>query len=214
MAKTESMLLLTDVVGSRSIVNRKKFERSLATALAGAEKAYPQVLDKGIKVWKGLDEAVAVVRQPERLYELMEMLNGAIAPQKMRFVVVKGEMEKPDKEGDLSTADGPVFPKAVTQMTALKKSGLLFDCNTGNEARDNLWRTQVNLLLLLQADWTEQQHRIYREYVQQGSQDGVAKVLKISQQAVSKTLKSIRAQQVRILQKNVQTWAETELTKH
>jgi len=52
---------------------------------------------------------------------------------------------------------------------------------------------------------------VYRMYNETGRQEEVARRLHISQQQVSKTLKSIAAAQVQALEKTSLDWAEKEL---
>jgi len=88
---------------------------------------------------------------------------------------------------------------------------LKFSCQTGNKAFDTAWQAQVNLLWLVKQDWTERQRSLYRLYGETGLQEEVAKRLNISQQNVSKTLKSIAATQVQTLEKGLAEWTETSL---
>ena len=206
-------VLLSDVVGSRHIGNRKKFEKSLTAAVNRVNTEQRSIFELEVRIWKGLDELAAIVANPAGLYAVMDTISAEIAPQQMRFVVVKGAVDTASAEGDVSKADGDAFPKAAALMIELKKEGLPFACDTGNEQTNRLWKTQVNLLMLLKKGWTAQQYQVYRLYSTSGSQEAVAKQLKISQQAVSKTLKSIEAAQVRLLEKEVESWMQSELGK-
>lgn len=204
-------VLLSDVVASRKIKDRKKFEKVLNDALEEAAKRFSDVFDLPLKVWKGLDETAAVVSKPWLLYEVIDLISRRIAPQKMRFVVVKGKVDVWPKDGDVARADGEAFHKAAALMLDLKKEGLPFTCSTGNEEKDKAWKMGLNLLLLVKKPWTVQQLKVFEKYKETGAQEEVAKDLKITQQAISKTLKSIGAVQVVMLEKEFTDWAATAL---
>lgn len=210
---TETYVLLTDVVGSRQIGDRPQFEQQLEKALQGVQERYAPAFALSIRVWKGLDETAAILRQPWCLYGIMDQLHHDLAPRQVRFVVVRGPVDVWPDTDDVARADGAAFHQAAAAMAALKKEGLLFRCETGNPSFDAAWKTQVNLLQLIKRDWTVQQRRIYRLYNETGAQEAVAQALNITQQAVSKTLKGIAAAQISILEKSLDNWTKTELTE-
>ena len=204
-------VLLSDVVGSRKIKDRKVFEKKLNETLQQVQQQYAEVFEMPIQVWKGLDETAAMLKEPWRLYELMDRIDAGIAPFTMRFVLVKGTVDIVPQNGIISNADGEVFHRAAAQMQVLKKEGLKCSCLTGKETFDKPWQGQINLLWLIKEKWTERQRSVYRLYNQTGLQEEVAKQLHISQQQVSKTLKSIAATQVQALEKTLADWTESEL---
>jgi hypothetical protein len=206
-------VLLSDVVGSRRIADRKKFEKKLAGTLQKVQHQFGTVFEVPIQVWKGLDETAALIKEPWRLYEVMDAIDEGLAPYKMRFVLVKGVVDVLPKNSDVSKADGEAFHKAAELMLALKQSGLKFQCHTQNPVNDTAWQVQVNLLWLIKQHWTERQRSVYRLYNQTGLQEAVAQQLKIVQQTVSKTLRSISASQVQQLEKMLTGWAEIQLKK-
>lgn len=204
-------VLLSDVVGSRHIAERKKFEKKLSAALQEVSQRFASVFETPVQVWKGLDETAALVKEPWRLHEVMDALDEALSPHTMRFVVVQGPVDVLPPGGDVAKADGEAFHTATAEMLALKRSGLKFACRTQNAVTDAAWQAQVNLLWLLKKDWTERQRKTYRLYCQTGLQEAVARQLKVVQQTVSKTLKSISAAQVQQLERMINEWAEAEL---
>lgn len=207
---TLKYVLLSDVVGSRKIKDRKGFEKKLSETLQKIQQQYADVFEMPIQVWKGLDETAAMLKQPWRLYEVMDAIDERLLPYKMRFVLVKGGIDVMPQR-DISKADGEVFHLAAARMLELKREGLKFNCHTGNEAFDAAWGGQINLLWLVKQGWTERQRSVYRLYCETGLQGEVAKRLKISQQNVSKTLKSIAAAQVQALEKTLAGWTENSL---
>jgi|GEM_PF-6712749 len=206
-------LLLSDIVGSRKIKERKKFEKRLEIILQQVSAQYGDAFELPIRVWKGLDEMAAVIGKPWLLYNIMDAIASGIVPYQVRFVLVKGRVELLSEDKDVAKADGEAFPAAVAQMNMLKKEGLYFTCDTGNSLFDQAWKTQVNLIRLIKKDWTEQQWLIYESYKSLASQEAVGKKLKITQQSVSKALRSIDAVQMIAIEKELESWTMAELNK-
>jgi hypothetical protein len=204
-------VLLTDVAGSRQISDRKGFEKRLEETLKRVQHRYASVFEMPVQVWKGLDETAALLQEPWRLYSIMDSIDEGIAPYKMRFVMVKGKVDVIPADGNVSRADGEAFHLAAARMLDLKREGQKFSCYTGNEAFDKAWYAQLNLLWLVKSVWTKRQRTVYRMYGDTGRQEEVARQLHITQQQVSKTLKSIAAAQVQALEKTSLDWAEKEL---
>jgi hypothetical protein len=211
MKKTVNrVVILGDVVRSRQIRARKKFESRLAAAVQEAAQQYSDAFDLPLKTWKGLDEIAAVLKKPAVLYPIINGIQNAIAPERMRFVMVRDAVDIVPANRDVTQADGPAFHRAAALMTTLKAKGLLFEAETGDAVQDKALNSQMNLLLLLKQDWTEKQRQIYNNYLKTGRQEEVARQLKVTQQSVSKTLKAIHAFQVQQLEAQFLSWcAET-----
>lgn len=204
------VVILGDVVASRKIRARKKFESRLAAALKEAGQHYADAFNLPLKTWKGLDEIAAVLKKPAMLYPVINTIQQAIAPESMRFVVVRDAVDILPASRDVTQADGPAFHRAAAMMNALKGKGLLFEAETGNSLQDKALNSQLNLLLLVKQDWTEKQRQMYNQYLKTGRQEEVARQLKVTQQSVSKTLKAIHAFQVQQLEEQFISWcAET-----
>lgn len=205
---TNAFVLLGDVVDSRKIEDRLGFDKKLQAGLGFGTKMFQNAFALPLQVWKGLDEVAAVLRSPDELYPVLNVIQDSVAPQKFRFVLVEGMIDVMPQNGDVRQADGAAFHQAAEGMQVLKKEGLLFSCKTGQALWDRAYSTQVNLLLLLKEGWTERQRSIYNAYLQSGRQEEVAAELQVTQQTVSKTLQAIKAAQVQKLEAALQTWTK------
>ncbi len=213
MSPLNAYVLLADVVGSRHIQQRQSFDAQIESAMAKAMQAFADVFEMPLQTWKGLDEIAAVIKKPCQLYPVMNLLQDAIAPQKLRFVLVQGDIDVVPEDKDVRHADGSVFHQAAALMLQLKKEALLFSCQTRNAVWDKALMTQVNLLMLLKEDWTERQRKTFNAYFKSGRQEEVAQQLNITQQTVSKTLKAIKAVQVQRLEQALQDWCLATLNE-
>jgi hypothetical protein len=198
-------LLLGDVVNSRHINERQEFEKKLSDVLRQAESLFKDALELPFARWKGLDE-VAVIIKPSGAYAIIDYINYGIYPQRMRFVMVKGIIEKLPGITAIAEMDGPVFQEAVAQMSILKKEMLLFKQVSGDAVLDMAFNNQVNLLQLLKDKWTEKQRQLYTAYAAGKTQEVIAELINITQQTVSKALKSVDAAQILIIEQALQQW--------
>ena len=200
------MVLLGDVVASRKIKARKKFESRMAAAVQHVLQHHGDAFEMPLKTWKGLDEVAALLKKPEKAYPIIDAIQQGIYPERMRFVMVQDAVDILPATRDVTQADGPAFHKAAALMLVLKAKGLLFGCDTGEGKRDKAWATQLNLLLLVKQDWTERQRKIFGTYLKTGRQEEVARQMKMTQQGVSKTLRAIHAFSVQQMEQDFIGW--------
>lgn len=207
---SEYYVVLTDVVASRNIPDRKVFKTVFDRAIQQINIALANELRMPMQGWKGLDEAATLIKNPACLYQLIDTLNTLLAPEQMRVVMVKGAVELPQTT-NITQADGPAFHQAASLMSSLKASGLLLAANTGSKQTDLLLQLNINALQLLKSGWTGRQRLLYATYLKEGNQEAVAKSLEVTQQTVSKTLKTINAAQVQQLESDLQQWLNDQL---
>lgn len=210
MKKGKSWVLLADVVGSRSIPNRPAFELTFKKAIEKVNEQYAAAMLLPVKGWKGLDELAALLKTPKPIYAIASLLNSELAPEHMRLSVVQQDLDIIPTDKDIRSADGPAFHEAAAQMLQLKKEGLLFGIKGTDNVLDAQLAVSVNALLMLKANWTERQKAIYTAYCQTENQQTVASQLAISQQTVSKTLITIKASQVQLLEARLQQWLNNQ----
>ena len=175
-----------------------------------AGQEYGEAFELPLKTWKGLDEIAAVLKKPAMVYPVINTIQNAIAPESMRFVMVRDALDIIPANRDVTQADGPAFHRAAALMTVLKGKGLLFEADSGNAVQDQALNSQLNLLLLVKQGWTEKQRQLYQYYLKTGRQEEVARQLKVTQQSVSKALRAIHAFPVQQLEEQFMRWcAET-----
>jgi len=200
-------VLLGDVINSRAIENRKQFEKKFQSALDKVMELYGDTFIMPVKQWKGIDEIAAVLKQPGYVYKVITRINEELDPEKMRFVLAKGEIDISPKTKDVSLLDGQVFHEAVARMGEIRKEKWQFGIAGDNSKEAMALHIQINSLLLIRSGWTETQRKIFFVYAETGNQEKTAKKLKITQQSVSKTLRLISAAQVLELENYLTEWA-------
>ena len=204
--KKQCYVLLGDVVKSREIKKRSVFDVRLKEALDGVQRQYAKSFILPVRTWKGIDEIAAVLNSIEDIYSIIDDINDTINPEQMRFALAKGVVEIEPGEKDVTRADGEAFHKAAGLMAELKKQRWLFAVDAGSEIQDIALHTQVNMLLLIKSLWTEKQRAVFREYKKFDNQATVAEKLKVTQQTVSKALRSIAGFEVTQLERQVIKW--------
>jgi hypothetical protein len=182
-------VVLGDVVASRDLASPVAFQRTLRRGCDLANGRFAEDLFAPFKILKGCDEIGGAVESPARLYGILGSISDHIYPARMRFAVVSGEVSAGDDARDTSLMDGPAFHDAAKIMQRLKSTGRTAHLLLGDADMDPLLTAQVNLLFALKEQWSLQQRRIVAVYDRLRRQNAVAAELRISQQAVSKTLR-------------------------
>lgn len=62
-----------------------------------------------IKNWKDIDEIAGILKKRGDVYRIANLVNDSSAPEKMRLVLVKGELDIMPRTKDVSLMDGKVF---------------------------------------------------------------------------------------------------------
>jgi len=179
---------LGDVVGSTGIRDREGFRERIERACTAANRAYSEDAYAGFKVLKGLDEIGGVLSGLRHAYRVIDTIAEHLRPNAIRFVVVWGQIDTAAETRDVARMDGPAFHLGAEMMLELKQSGLRFALRSDHELLDAAISGEINLLLMLKESWTAKQHEVIEAYRNTGSQSEAARLLGVTQQAVSKTL--------------------------
>jgi hypothetical protein len=107
----------------------------------------------------------------------------------MRLVLVHDFLEE-ISDKDVNQLQGPALEKATRMMTNLEREGLLFEMAVDRKETDLALSGLVNSVQLLKQGLSAKKRRIISEYVKTGKQSLAASNLNMTQQGVSKALKS------------------------
>ena len=201
--KQKLYVLLGDVISSRRIAEREKFQKKLEATCRYINSTYTGYIYAEFKILKGIDEIGGVLSTLSKSYELINVLLENLHPNLMRFVLVFDYIDTALETKDIAKMDGPAFHKASDLMHTLKKSKLMFDMSVGDEVVDTTISGQINLISLLKRNWSAKQHQIVEEYERTKNQYEVAKFLGITQQAVSKTLNRSMWKELKSIEENL-----------
>lgn len=186
----EFYVLLGDVVSSRKIKNREKFQNHLINTYSELNQLYEADLYAKLDIIKGSDEIGCVLHRIDHLYEIISSILNKLNPHYMRFVCVKGIVDAGISTKKISQMDGPVFHKASDLMDSLKKEELIFRMNTENRVIDSLVTNNINLVYLIKSKWSLKKFKIINEYERSKDQVSTAEKLNLTPQVISYNLKS------------------------
>jgi predicted DNA-binding protein YlxM (UPF0122 family) len=201
--KQKLYVLLGDVISSRQIAEREKFQKKLGETCQYINATYTGDIYASFKILKGIDEIGGVLSTMSKSYEIINILLERMYPHLIRFILVFDYIDTALETMDIAKMDGPAFHKASDLMHTLKKSKLMFDMSVGDKVIDTTISGQINLILLFKRNWSAKQHQIVGEYERTKTQYEVAKNLGITQQAVSKTLNRSMWKELKSIEENL-----------
>jgi len=196
-------VFLGDIVASKKITREKSFQKRLESACRLVNERFREEIHSDFKIIKGIDEIGGVLKSPYSLYMMIDTLLKEIHPYRMRMVLVFDYIDVGLETGDVSRMDGPSFHRASMMIEELKKTRLMFRMSVKDELLDSLIEGQINLILLLKSQWSEKKHRIIEEYEKSLNQRKVAKILKVTQQAVSKSITSSHWKEIKLIEERL-----------
>ncbi|MBM3322491.1 hypothetical protein FJY69_03295 [candidate division WOR-3 bacterium] len=184
-------VLLGDVMSSAEAHDRTALQRRLSAACRAGNAAAGQDLFAPLKPLKGVDEVGGALRSARRACDVLCAFNDAMRLFRARFVLVHGGVDMGLATRDAARLDGPAFVAAAELMLQLKKSGLPFASALDGRGLDAGIAGLFNVLLTMRWSWTERQRAGMTAYQATGSQQAAAERVGVSQQAVSKALRSV-----------------------
>lgn len=181
--------LVGDIVKSRSIPKRRRFEARLGECLAMVNARYGDMVVAAVRPVLGVDTVSGVLKAGAPVLDVaVDMLLG-LRDERIRLAFGLGRIDVGLGTGDASRADGPAFHRAAAALEELEARGGLIAL-TGYGARiDPILNAGAGLASLLIENWTARQMEVILCYRTLGRQAAVAEKLGISQQAVSDSLK-------------------------
>lgn len=201
--KQKLYLLLGDVISSRRIGDREKFQNKFEDMLENINIMYSEDIYANFKILKGIDEIGGVLSDISNSYKIMTTIAEQLYPVRMRFALIFDYIDIGLESKNISKMDGVAFHKASDILNTLKKSKLMFDISTTDKMMDSAIAGQINLILLTKKNWSAKQYQIFEKYKSINNQDDVARYFSISQQAVSKTLNRIMWKEIVSIEENL-----------
>lgn len=201
--KQKLYVLLGDVISSRQISDREKFQNKFEETVEMINSLYADDIYAHFKILKGIDEIGCVLSTISKSYEIITTISEQLYPTLMRFVLVFDYIDIGLETMDVSKMDGFAFHKASETMNTLKKSKLMFDMIVDDKIIDTTIAGQINLIFLIKKNWSVLRHEIVKEYKNTNNQDQVARKLGITQQAVSKSLKRLMWKEITCIEEKL-----------
>ncbi len=183
--KRKLFVLMGDVISSRRIGDRDKFQKELEETCKEINSIYREDIYANFNILKGIDEISGVLSTISNCYRIITTFQEQLYPNSMRFGLVLDYVDTGLESKDAARMDGPAFHKVSHIMDKLKESRLVFGISAGDEMIDTAIANQVNLVLLLRKNWSPRQRQMIKEYERVMNQYELAKDLGTTQQNIS-----------------------------
>jgi hypothetical protein len=201
--KQKLFVLLGDVVSSRQIVDRDRFQSRLAELCSMINAEYANDIYAPFKGLKGLDEIGGVLKDISNAFSIIILISETLYPCKMRCSLVYDFIDTALDSGDVAKMDGPAFHRASKTILELKETEQLISIAVEDEVLDKTLEGEINLILLFREARTAKQRNIIKEYELIKNQIEVADKLGLSQQYVSMALKRSRWKMLKDLEEEL-----------
>lgn len=182
------LVLIGDIVGSRTLPERAQFQRRLRhvlQAINGRRKglASPYTLTLG-------DEFQAVYREPGTLFADLFAILAEIAPVQARFAVAAGEIVTPLNPAQAIGMDGPAFHRARALLGRLKEDEYLLGATGRDEAAWVLPAASLAILSGQLQGWRSNRLKLFARLLAGEPVPELAKRTGITPRAVNKNIRA------------------------
>ena len=186
--KKTFVVVIGDLIRSRNIKNRFLVSKKIHDIIKIINREYMSNIFAPLELTKGIDEFSLVLKNPAQSYCICRAIDEYIYPERYRFAIVKGQLDIGMTSKNAKTLDGPAFHKAADCLNKIKKTDQRFIFDLGNDC-DLLISEAANLIAIIADSRSARQQEIVELYNRYNNQKKIARKLKISQQAISDTLK-------------------------
>lgn len=198
MDKRLYIVIIADIIDSRSIEDRDSVQNHLETTLGKINSTFQYAIASRFIITLG-DEFQGVLHDGSAVMRILDLLQRDMYPIEFRFGIGIGSLSVALKLGTSLGSDGPAFHlarasieevKALESKKAESKTNMLIDIE-GNKHTSTLLNTIFKLTWALQASWTLRQREIIGALQQYNdTQTEIANRLGIVQSSVQKSLAS------------------------
>jgi len=207
MTEKNYFVLLTDLIGSRSIDDRENGTLRLKKAIRDFNLHFQNIIFAPMEITRG-DEAASVLNRIDTLNEMISRFTANLSPFRCRFVITYGPLTAGLSNKRSTEIDGPAFYDADAAMKQLKKTSSPFHIKTGNAALDSGISSLVSLTLLREHELTPFQSRVVQLFLKGKKQREIAKEVKRTQQQISQVKKVVPIEVLR------EAWTSITLLTH
>ena len=190
--------LVGDLVKSRDIAHRVEFDELLLDTMQARSKINPHILSPYTLIG---DEIQAVYRRADLIFNDCIAILAAIHPTRMRFSFGIGTLIKPINPQQATEMDGPAFYLARDGINQLKKNERLLNVTGENIPCLELTRHSLFLISHNMKKWNKTRTQTLSMQLEQYNVTEIARSLRLSQQAIYKTISAGDLNTIRALLK-------------
>lgn len=182
-------VVIGDLVASKKIMNRDQAQKDLLWVMEQVNRRFSSDMVAPFEITRG-DEIAAVFLKAYPVNTIMNIFFDTLYPLDIRFGIAFGILSTSlDLLKTSSEIDGPGFYEADEALEEVRRAKRWVSFRLGDLFFDRTLTMLKNLIVTLQHSWTPRQRKICKLYKEVGNQTRVAEELKISQQAVAKSLR-------------------------
>ncbi len=184
--QSDYCVVIGDISKSRELRDRAAIQEQFKAAIEEINQRFTDCIVSRFLVTIG-DEFQGVLSDVAKSYDVIVAVRELLYPVQFVFGVGVGTITTeiaPEAIG----MDGPAFHNARAALEEGKEEGYEVRYRGLGEPFDNLINAMLVLIEALKHRWTERQFRVISIYRQTGSQAEVARRLRVSRAAISKTL--------------------------
>ena len=191
--------IIGDIKESKKLKNRNEVQMRLKEILQRLNEQYQEDIAAKFMITLG-DEFQGLLQKGEHVVDIIEQVQNAMHPVKLRFGIGVGEITTEINPEMAIGADGPGYYKAREAIETLKKSeqknkmqtaDVRIEMGQDEQTTCHMLNTIFALMTVIRNGWTDRQREIIVDYVMyQGSQAECALRLDITQSTVQRGLTS------------------------
>ena len=195
--------MIGDIIGSRQIPRAGLVQKQFEKAIEVVNKTFPDVILSKFLVAEG-DDFQGLLNSAAGSYTIARRIQHEMGKVPMRFGIGIGSLDTPIKDFAIGM-NGEAFHRARAALIYAKEQAkkIVYDYNNPAAKFVN---SIIEILDQLMADVSKQSLDIYRMSKCNISQSQIAHEMHISQQAVSKILKSKKIRQIMGIEESINTY--------
>ncbi|MCK9151857.1 SatD family protein [Methanobacterium alcaliphilum] len=195
--------ILADVLESSKISQKEDFQSKLEKLCHMINSQYSSDFIMSLRIIQGIKQIAGAMKKIENVYQIISLLEDELHPQKIRFVLIQGQLNTSKNQKDISNVYGPIISKSQMMMSDLKKTGLIFNLKIDNPILANAIKWQMNFIFHIKDNWSFNKRKVITEYYRLNNQQKVAEIIDISQQAVSKNLSNSYFKYIQLIESDL-----------
>lgn len=202
MGKKE-IIIVGDVIKSRKKFDPEKWQY-FHKSIKAVNKKFKKVLKIPLTVYSG-DSFGGICKDVESASNLILAIQEYSKYHTTRIILVKDEINYGLNKKSFLTLEGPALWRSKTLIQKLKTNQTYFLAKVEGELLNVTLNTILNLIIAIRNDWNEIEWEVYKSSSEDMKQKELARKLKVSQQYVSKIIKTSKLKIVKEAEANLKT---------
>ncbi len=195
---------------SREVESREELRVAIQSACREINQLFVEQVAAPFRILKGVDEVGGALAGPRALYDVVDRFQSRLSPVEIRVAAAYDVVDVGWSTMDIAQMDGPPFHSCARLIEEMRKTDSRFEVLSGDLDFDRAAGAQIQALWLLKRSWTPRQRETYELAQREPTQAVIADRLGITQQAVSHSLKAVRATQVSRIEAATCAWLASQ----